>query len=35
MLENKTAAALELLEKKAADLVAPEYIRKAVAWIRK
>jgi putative ATP-dependent endonuclease of OLD family len=34
MLKNRTDAALQLLEKKAAELIAPQYIREAVAWIR-
>lgn len=34
MLKNKTDAALQLLEKKYAELVAPKYIQEAVAWIR-
>lgn len=34
MLKNKTDAAFQLLEKKGGDIVAPEYIRQAVAWIR-
>lgn len=34
MLKNKTDAAFQLLEKKGAELVAPEYIQQAVAWIR-
>lgn len=34
MLKNKTDAAFQLLEKKGADIVAPEYIQQAVAWIR-
>ena len=34
MLKNKTDAALQLLDKKSAELVAPEYIQQAVAWIR-
>ena len=34
MLDNKADAAFELLDKKEAVLVAPEYIRDAVAWIR-
>jgi putative ATP-dependent endonuclease of the OLD family len=34
MLENKTDAAFQLLEKKGAELVAPNYIQEAVAWIR-
>ena len=34
MLKNKTEAALQLLEKKAPDLITPKYIREAVAWIR-
>jgi putative ATP-dependent endonuclease of the OLD family len=34
MLKNKTDAAFQLLEKKGPDLVAPDYIRKAVTWIR-
>ncbi|NNM84940.1 MAG: AAA family ATPase [Phycisphaerales bacterium] len=35
MLKNKTDAAFELLDKKAASLVTPEYIKEAIAWIRK
>lgn len=34
MLKNKTDAAFQLLEKKGAALVAPGYIRQAVAWIK-
>lgn len=34
MLKNKTDAAFQLLEKKGTELVAPEYIQQAVAWIR-
>lgn len=34
MLNNKTDAAFELLDKKEAELVAPVYIREAIAWIR-
>lgn len=34
MLSNKADAAFELLDKKAADLVAPKYIREAIEWIR-
>jgi putative ATP-dependent endonuclease of the OLD family len=34
MLKNKTDAAFQLIEKKGAELVAPEYIQQAVAWIR-
>lgn len=34
MLKNKTDAALQLLEKKGAELVAPGYVQKAVEWIR-
>ena len=34
MLKNKTDAAFLLLEKKAAELVAPKYIQEAVEWIR-
>ena len=34
MLKNKTDAAFQLLEKKSAALVAPSYIKQAVAWIR-
>jgi putative ATP-dependent endonuclease of the OLD family len=34
MLDNKTDAAFQLLEKKGAELVAPKYIQEAVAWIR-
>lgn len=34
MLANKTDAAFELLDKKAAELVAPSYIQEAIAWIR-
>lgn len=34
MLKNKTDAAFQLLEKKGAELVAPDYIRQAVTWIR-
>lgn len=34
MLKNKADAAFELLTKKAADLVTPQYIQDAIAWIR-
>jgi putative ATP-dependent endonuclease of the OLD family len=34
MLKNKTDAAFQLLEKEGSELVAPEYIQQAVAWIR-
>jgi putative ATP-dependent endonuclease of OLD family len=34
MLKNKTDAAFHLLEKKGSELIAPEYIQQAVAWIR-
>lgn len=34
MLKNKADAAFQLLENKGAELVAPEYIRQAVSWIR-
>lgn len=34
MLKNKTDAALQLLEKKGAELAAPGYVQKAVEWIR-
>jgi putative ATP-dependent endonuclease of OLD family len=34
MLDNKTDAAFQLLEKKGAELIAPKYIQEAVAWIR-
>ncbi len=34
MLKNKTDAAFQLLGKKGAELVAPNYIQEAVAWIR-
>lgn len=34
MLKNKTDAAFQLLEKKGAELAAPDYIRQAVTWIR-
>jgi len=34
MLKNKTDAALQLLEKKGAELAAPVYVQKAVEWIR-
>ncbi|CNL12943.1 Uncharacterised protein [Yersinia intermedia] len=34
MLSNKAEAAFELLNKKAAELTAPKYIREAVKWIR-
>ena len=34
MLNNKADAAFELLTKKAAELVAPQYIQDAIAWIR-
>ena len=35
MLANKADAAFELLDKKLDDLVAPAYIKNAIAWIRK
>lgn len=34
MLKNKTDAAFHLLEEKGSELIAPEYIQQAVAWIR-
>ena len=34
MLKNKADAAFELLDKKEAELVAPTYIREAIAWIK-
>lgn len=34
MLKNKTEAAFQLLEKKGSELIVPEYIQQAVAWIR-
>jgi putative ATP-dependent endonuclease of OLD family len=34
MLDNKTDAAFQLLDKKGAELIAPKYIQEAVAWIR-
>lgn len=34
MIANKADAAFELLDKKAADLMAPQYIREAIEWIR-
>jgi putative ATP-dependent endonuclease of the OLD family len=34
MLKNKTDAAFQLLEKKSTELVTPEYIKQAIAWIR-
>ena len=34
MLGNKADAAFELLDKKEAALVAPQYIEEAIAWIR-
>lgn len=34
MLKNKADAAFELLMKKAPELVAPQYIQDAIAWIR-
>jgi putative ATP-dependent endonuclease of OLD family len=34
MLKNKTDAAFYLLENKSGQLVAPEYIQQAIAWIR-
>lgn len=34
MLKNKTDAAFKLLDQRGAELVAPPYIEKAVAWIR-
>ena len=35
MLKNKADVAFELLDKKASDLVAPEYINSAIKWIIK
>jgi predicted ATP-dependent endonuclease of OLD family len=35
MLGNKTEVAFQLLDKKADELVAPGYIKKAIEWIRK
>ncbi|MEM6835543.1 MAG: TOPRIM nucleotidyl transferase/hydrolase domain-containing protein [Cyanobacteria bacterium P01_C01_bin.120] len=34
MLSNKADSAFELMNKKARELVAPEYIRKAIEWIK-
>jgi putative ATP-dependent endonuclease of OLD family len=34
MLKNKTDAAFELLAKRGAELVPPDYVRQAVEWIR-
>ena len=34
MLKNKADCAFELLDKKGGELAAPEYIKKAIAWIR-
>ena len=34
MLKNKADAAFELLEQKADELIAPEYMRRAIQWIR-
>jgi putative ATP-dependent endonuclease of OLD family len=34
MLNNKTDAAFHLLDKRAGDLVVPDYIQEAIAWIR-
>lgn len=34
MLKNKADVAFHLLEKKGAELIAPDYIQQAVAWIR-
>ena len=34
MLKNKADAAFELLTKKADELVAPQYIKDAIAWIK-
>ncbi|EAM9237601.1 AAA family ATPase [Salmonella enterica] len=34
MLKNKTDAAFHLLEKKSAELIAPNYIQQAISWIR-
>lgn len=34
MLKNKADCAFELLDKKGADLKAPDYIQQAIAWIR-
>ncbi len=35
MLKNKTKVAFELLDKKSLELVAPDYIKEAIEWIRK
>ena len=35
MLNNKADVAFELLDKKAGELVAPDYVRNAIEWIRK
>lgn len=35
MLKNKTEAALQLLKEQSAEIVVPQYIQKAVTWIRK
>jgi putative ATP-dependent endonuclease of OLD family len=34
MLKNKTDAAFKLLEKRGEELIPPDYIKRAVAWIR-
>ena len=34
MLKNKTDAAFQLLEKKGTEIIAPNYIQEAIAWIR-
>jgi putative ATP-dependent endonuclease of OLD family len=34
MLKNKTDAAFQLLEKKGPELIAPDYIQRAVTWIK-
>jgi hypothetical protein len=35
MLQNKTDAAFDLLDQKAAELIAPPYIKEALEWIRR
>ena len=34
MMANKADAAFELLKKVEKDMIAPAYIREAIAWIR-
>jgi putative ATP-dependent endonuclease of OLD family len=34
MLSNKADVAFELLDKKGDDLIVPDYIKRAIQWIR-